>query len=267
MYLDACGGAFDVVDVLAEAQVEALRERGRDGGRHVVVFGAHELQAALDHRHLRAERTEHVRQLAGDEPAAEHDEVLGYFIEAHDVVARVVTGLGQAGDVGDRRSCACREHHVAALDARDRTVVAGHLHLTGADEPPTAGVHRDVGAVVSAVALAPGGDGVDAAEHAVADVAPAHLLHAGVDAEVRRMGDGVRHIGGVHEHLRGDAPAVQAGAAEYTFFDDGDAPVVERRPDDRVAAAGADDDEVVLLHARHVTGASSPGVPTRRRST
>jgi hypothetical protein len=72
----------------------------------------------------------------------------------------------------------------------------------------------DVGAAVLAVVLASGGDGIDAAEHSVHDVRPAHLVDRRVDPVARGIADGLRDLGGVHEHLGGNAPDVEAGAAE-----------------------------------------------------
>jgi hypothetical protein len=52
----------------------------------------------------------------------------------------------------------------------------------------------------------------------------------------------------VHEHLRGDAPDVQARAAEGALLDDRDVPTGEPLVRDGVAGTGADDDQVEVPH-------------------
>ena len=134
---------------------------------------------------------------------------------------------------------------------RDGSGGGDHLEPALADEPAAAGVHGDVGALERAVAPAALGDGVDATEHPVADVAPVDGVDVGIDAEPGGVLDGLHDVGGVHEHLRRDAPPVHAGAAEVPLLDDRDRQVVELGAEDGVAAAGSDDDEVVLLEAVH----------------
>src|SRR6185369_5552281 len=71
---------------------------------------------------------------------------------------------------------------------------------------------------------------------------------------------GLGEIGGVGEHLRGDAPHVQAGATEPLLaVDEGHLPVVEPCVDDRIATTGADDAQVEMPHA--------PIVPRARFAT
>ena len=62
-------------------------------------------------------------------------------------------------------------------------------------------------------------------------------------------GDGVGDVGGVDEHLGGDAADVQAGAAEGAALDDRHLLVLEVRRDEGVAGAGPDDREVEVRHA------------------
>jgi hypothetical protein len=101
---------------------------------------------------------------------------------------------------------------------------------------------------VLAVALPAGRDRVDAPEHPVADVGPADLVDRRVDAERAGPADRLGDVGGVDVHLRRDAAHVQAGAAEDPVLDDRDVGVGEAVVRDRVARAGADDDEVVVGH-------------------
>ena len=95
-------------------------------------------------------------------------------------------------------------------------------------------------------------DRVDPAEHAVADVGPPHLVDRRVDPEVAGPGDGARDVGGVHEHLGRDAADVEAGAAERAVLDQRDVEVLEAGVEERVARAGADDDQVVVAHPHEV---------------
>ena len=57
-----------------------------------------------------------------------------------------------------------------------------------------------------------------------------------------------RHVGGEHEHLGGDAAAIETRAAEHVAFDERDLPVVEELRD-RVAGPAPDDDQVELFGA------------------
>jgi hypothetical protein len=56
----------------------------------------------------------------------------------------------------------------------------------------------------------------------------------------------------VHEHLRGDAADVEAGAAERSVLDERHVEVLEPRVEERVARTGADDDQVVVPHAQRL---------------
>ena len=63
---------------------------------------------------------------------------------------------------------------------------------------------------------------------------------------------GACEVGGVHEHLRGDAADVEAGAAERPVLDERHVEVLEPRVEERVARAGADDDQVVVPHGQRL---------------
>jgi hypothetical protein len=121
--------------------------------------------------------------------------------------------------------------------------------LLGAGEPGVAVVEREVRAAVRAVVVAVDRDGVDAAEDAVADVAPAHLVQRRVDAEPARVPDVLGDVGRVDVHLRGHAADVDAGATEDAVLDHGDVEIGEAVVDDRVARAAPDDQEIVMPHA------------------
>ena len=107
------------------------------------------------------------------------------------------------------------------------------------------------------VVLAAARDGVDPAEDAVADVLPAHAVRVASMPKPGAGGDGVGDVGGVDEHLGGDAADVQAGAAEGAALDDRDLLVLEVRRDEGVAGAGPDDREVEVRHAVQPRASSS----------
>ena len=124
------------------------------------------------------------------------------------------------------------------------------MQLVGTGEPGVALVERDVAAPVGAVVPPGRGDRVDPAEHAVADVGPAHLVDGRVDPQMAGPAHGAGEVGGVHEHLGGDAADVEAGAAERPVLDERHVEVLEPRVEERVARAGADDDQVVVPHGQ-----------------
>ena len=145
------------------------------------------------------------------------------------------------------------------------TVGRGHLERPLAGEAGVAEVDRRVRCLVLAVALPAGGDRVDPGEHPVADVGPADLVDARVHAVDARPADRLGDVGGVDVHLGRDAADVQAGPAEHPVLDDRHVHVREPFVRDRVAGAGADDDEVVVGHALH--GSARPNRTWPRRPT
>jgi hypothetical protein len=66
------------------------------------------------------------------------------------------------------------------------------------------------------------------------------------------LAHGSGEVGGVHEHLRGDAADVEAGAAERSVLDERHVEVLEPRVEERVARTGADDDQVVVPHGQRL---------------
>ena len=240
MHRDLAVGAVDPVDVGIGDQVEPLAVDLGEPGTDRLVLVTEEPGTAVDHGHVAAQCVEHVGQLRGDVAPADDDQALGQLGQPHDGVGGLERHGVQARDLGNRRSCAGREHDLAApvVDAVDLDGPVG-------DE---AGVTADDGDVVLAVAvrLARGGDGVDAAEHPVDDVGPADAGDLRVDAEALEATGLEGEVGGVDQHLGGDASPVHAGAAEQVAFDDADRPVVELGRQDRVAGARADDQQVEL---------------------
>ena len=63
----------------------------------------------------------------------------------------------------------------------------------------------------------------------------------------------------MHEHLGGDAADVEAGAAERPVLDERHVQVLEPRVEERVARAGADDDQVVVPHGQRLILADVDG--------
>ena len=133
------------------------------------------------------------------------------------------------------------------------------VQLAGTGEPGVALVERDVAAPVGAVVPPGRGDRVDPAEHAVADVGPAHLVDGRVDPQMAGPAHGAGEVGGVHEHLGGDAADVEAGATERPVLDERHVEVLEPRVEERVARAGADDDQVVVPHGQRLDSADMDG--------
>ena len=71
-----------------------------------------------------------------------------------------------------------------------------------------------------------------------------------VNPEAGGLAHRMGHVRGVDEHLGGDAPHVQAGAAEDPLLADGDALVGVTLVENRVPRTGSDDRNVELLHVR-----------------
>ena len=95
---------------------------------------------------------------------------------------------------------------------------------------------------------------VDPTEHPVSDGGPVGADPGGVDPEAPGAPDRFGDVRGVHEHLRGDTPAVEAGPAEAVRLYDRDPPVGEVVGDEHVAAARPDDDQVVMVGDVSVLG-------------
>ncbi|MFE4632889.1 hypothetical protein ACFRJ1_05860 [Streptomyces sp. NPDC056773] len=106
--------------------------------------------------------------------------------------------------------------------------------------------------------------GVQAPEHPVPQVPPAHgeqlCVHVVGPGPVDRTG----HVGGVGEHLARDAARVQAGSAEPPLLDDGHVEAGEGIVDDGVAGTRTDDDEIVLAHRARLRARVRPGSAATR---
>ncbi len=99
--------------------------------------------------------------------------------------------------------------------------------VVGAQQVAPVGLHRpEPGALAINIDIARGApivlatvcDGIDPPEDARDDVVPAHLIDVRVDAILRGAANGLGDLGGVDEHLGGDAADIQAGTTESTLF-------------------------------------------------
>ena len=121
-----------------------------------------------------------------------------------------------------------------------------------------------------AVRLAARRDRIDPPEDPVPDPWPVDVHPPTSRPRAARLATALGQVGGVHVHLRRDAPDVHACAPERALLDDRDVEIVELRTRDRVARAGADDHEVVVP-LRHPSiscvGAASSAVSSASRSS
>ena len=197
-------------------------------------------------------------------PPPDDDDPFGKRLHPHHRVARVDASLGvdavQALDVQQPRSAAGSDDPPVRGDRDAGAGVEGHRP----GEPGRLAVDRDVVGLL-AVGLAVGGDRVDPAEDPVADGRPVGPDAVDVDAEPGRLAGLDDPVGRQDEHLRRDAPHVEAGATEATLLDQADVEVVQARGDDGVARPRADDDEVVVA-VLHVAQRNFAPRPPRGRS-
>ena len=192
-----------------------------------------------------------MRELRGDVARTKDDHVLGERVDPHDGVGGVERDAGLR-DHGWHGRAAARGHDDAVRGELDRPTGKVDHQPARTGEPRVPLVEGDVRAPGGAIVAARHRDGVDASEDAVAHVDPPHLVHRGVDAEVAGALDGARDIGGMHEHLRRDAADVQARATERATVDQRHVEWGEPGVEERVARAGADDDEVVVAHSSNL---------------
>ncbi len=137
-------------------------------------------------------------------------------------------------------------------------VGAQQIASVGLDWPEAGvlAVHVDVGGG-AAVVFAADPDRVDAAEDARDDVVPAHTVDVRVDTVAGRMTHGLGHLSGVDEHLGGNAPDVQTGAAECALLADRHPLARVAFVENAVARTGSDDRKIVGFHAAHPSPADT----------
>ena len=189
--------------------------------------------------------------LSRDVAAADDHHRRRQRVDPHDRVGGVERNVVQADDLGDARPGADCEHDSFAAE-----LLPVDLEHPGSDEAGLADVHIDP-------TPAPGLDRVlrrriDAREDAVADGGPVGADQLGADPVAAGVADRLGDIGRVHQHLRRDAAAVEAGTAEPIALDDRDTQTVEARGREHVAGPRADDHQVVVGHRRRIRAAGGP---------
>ena len=156
------------------------------------------------------------------------------------------TGQVHAGD-GDAGGAGASGHDQVVAG---QVLAAGQVDRLPVRQGGVVGEHRD------AVALLQEG-------HAVAQLLGDGVLPlddlgvvegdvVGADAEGRAVFRLVVHVGGVEQRLGGDAPPVQAGAAQLRLLHQGGVQAVLAQADGALVAAGAaaHDDGIKFLHMR-----------------
>ncbi len=215
-----------------EVNVHAFPIELGEPGRNLTVLVEQQAIASSHHRNPRAETSEDVSHLGRHEATADDDQVLGEPVEAHDRCAGVVRDPVEALDRRDKRASARSEDEPVATYLRPvdcESVLVDELGRAGVDVDVRLRLPIDD-------ALRP--ERVDPPEHPVSHIRPAGAVEVGVHPErtgsTNRLGD----VGGVDEHLRRNAPTIEAGTAEDGLLHDRHAPVVEVAVDDGVAGAG-----------------------------
>ena len=90
---------------------------------------------------------------------------------------------------------------------------------------------------------------VDFMPQAAGDDVPVHAHVVGIDADAARFLHFPDDVGRRDHDFRGDAAAVQTGAAEAVPFDDGDAQALPLgRVGNNIGSAGANDDDIIVVH-------------------
>jgi hypothetical protein len=233
----------------------------------VVVLDGEDAIEHLDHGDLRAERVVEVGELHADRPRADDEHALGLGLQVHRV-----------GGVDDRLAVAGGEGQLLRSGAgADEDLVGGDRlgHVAAGPGVVVAGGRADFKAagaggrraghdlrvtldVIDLVLLEEEGDAVverardlpAAADHLV----PVDGDVLRLDAPLLTVGDrlGVQ-LGIVEQRLRGDAPPVQADAAELVALDACRLHAELRAANgaDVAGGAAANDDKVVVLRVRH----------------
>src|SRR5699024_10810431 len=194
------GGAHLGIGVQLPAGGGLAGERGGDVG----VLGPEQRGPAGDDRDVDAERGEDVGEFGGNETAAEDDHRLREVLDAHHRVGGVERNAGGCDRLGNDRAGAGGDDDLVCFEflgaGGGGGGGGGDGELARAVEPSRAQMGAGIRAATAAVLQAAGRDRVDAAEDAVADVAPAHGFQTGVDAEPGGFADAGGHLGGIDEH-------------------------------------------------------------------
>ncbi len=223
-----------------EPDVEAaLGQLGEPGGEGLVL-GGEQPWPALHDGDFGAEGAEDVPELRGDVAAPDHDQRGRHLGDAHDGVRRVEFHLVQARDRWDDRARPGGHHNPVRAQ-----VLVADLQDVRTHKPGRVGI--DVDPVLTSISNGAVMEGVDAVEDAGPDGEPVDPVEGGVHPESVPLADGVRGVGGDHQHLGRDAAAIQTRAAEAVLLDDRCAEVRQLAAEEHVAAARSDHDQVVVL--------------------
>ena len=198
-------------------------------------------RASLHDGHLRAEGAEDVAHLGGDEATTDDDQRRRYPLDPHDGVGGVVL---DGAEPGDRRYDRARSG--GDDDLLCAQVLPGHLKHLRRDETGGRGV--DIDAAAPPVLDRPVMDRVDPAEDPLPDRRPIDPVEGRVHAETLRLHHRPGDIGGDDEHLRRDAPSIEAGTPEAVGLDDRRPQPVQLRAEEHVAASRPDDDQIIGTH-------------------
>lgn len=242
----------------AEPYVETPGIRFREACPDIEVVAGQELPAARDDRHLGAEGPEDVAHLCCDVAPAQHHHGLGQRVEPHHRVRGEVGNLAQPGQRRDDRTRACGQHEPVGA----QLVVADAEHL-GSGEPGLAEEHVDAAGLAVTDCLPV--QRIDPAEDPAADGRPVRSRPSGTDAEPAGVADRLGNVRSMYQHLRRDAPAVQAGPPEAVGFHHRDPPVRELGSRQHVPAAGAYDHQVVFMGGHRLSFLSAASARRGRR--
>ncbi|SIK86837.1 Uncharacterised protein [Mycobacteroides abscessus subsp. abscessus] len=257
VYLDTAASGLTQAHCLGvQPHVPPLRDDLGETPRNGLVLSAQQARAARNHGDLRAQPTEHMRELRGDETAAHDQYPSRQFRQPHDVVVGVVRHAACGDHRRNDRPRTGRDHHlprlqhrpVAQLETVHRVAVGIGPRL---DEPRFLLKDSDIRAILHAIAQSGRRDGIDPAEDPIPDIAPPGAVNRAVHAQPCALTCLIGQVRRIDEHLGRDATDVQTGtavrASVHAPIDDRYLLVGEPIVGQGVCAAGTDDDEVVHL--------------------
>ncbi len=245
-HLDAGVGPLDLLEELAGVELDApLAERALQLLRGGGVLGGDEPGEALDDLDLDAQGPPGGGELGADDAAADDDGLVRQLGEVERVLGgddplAVDLQTGEGLGVG-----AGREDDVPAGDGP----AAVDLDRVRADE--LAGAVDDLDLVGLEQALEALVHLGDDAVLVLVDAGHVDALEVGQDAELLGVAGVVGDLAGVEQRLRGDAAAVQTGAADLVLLDQGHGHAQVRRAERAgVTAAAATQDHYVVSCVR-----------------
>ena len=102
-----------------------LAEDGGDGVGHVCVFSGEQGVAALHDGHTASETPEHLAELDGHVPAAQHQEVLGHGVQFHHRGGGQIGHRVKSWQSGQGRACPRVDEDVVGVEEAGRSVSVG----------------------------------------------------------------------------------------------------------------------------------------------